>query len=264
MNRQELLKQMMGMALVLLTGVILTTCGPSQAELDAQATEVAAIIFATQTAEAPTLTPTPTLTSTPTPTLPPTATPTPIPPTDTPTPTPSPTPTPTPEVRGSLIDAETDEPLAGARIILCLQDSESSCCIDSDLSTMTDENGEFAIQVPGPGDYVVFYNVSGDMRPGWDGLCLDYAKPILSLGLQDDLRPMWESLGKGEMSICMQVWAGEKGWSTYVYSEEQDLGFVWMWDKPVAATVTNGVGKINLAVWNVATEGCGDEFRPIR
>jgi hypothetical protein len=121
--------------------------------------------------------------------------------------------------------------------------------MDNDLSTVTDENGEFAIQVPGPGEYVVFYNVSGDMRMGWDGLCLDYAVPITSLSLQDGLRP---------------IWAGEKGWSTNVYSGEQDLGFVWMLDKPVAVTVTDGVGEIKLAVWNVATESCGDEFRPIR
>jgi hypothetical protein len=136
--------------------------------------------------------------------------------------------------------------------------------MDNDLSTVTDENGEFAIQVPGPGEYVVFYNVSGDMRMGWDGLCLDYAVPITSLSLQDGLRPIWESLGKGDMSMCMEVWAGEKGWSTNVYSGEQDLGFVWMLDKPVAVTVTDGVGEIKLAVWNVATESCGDEFRPIR
>jgi hypothetical protein len=233
MGDKRLLQQVFGLTLVML---LLAGCGGVLAE--------------------PTPTPTP---------IPPTDTPTPVPsPTPTPTPTPSPTPTPIPEVRGSLIDTETDEPLVGARIILCLQDSESSCCMDSDLSTVTDETGEFAIQVPGPGDYGVFYNVSGDMRPGWDGLCLDYAKPSMSLSLQDDLRPVWESLGKGKMSMCMQVWAGEKGWSTYVYSEKQDLGFVWMWDKPVAVTVTSGVGEINLAVWNVATESCGDEFRPIR
>jgi len=51
----------------LLTSAILAACGPSQAELNAQATKIAANILATQTAEAPTLTPTPTLTSTPTP-----------------------------------------------------------------------------------------------------------------------------------------------------------------------------------------------------
>lgn len=46
---------------------LLASCGPSQAELDAKTTAVAASFFATQTAEAPTATPTP---------VPPTAIPT--------------------------------------------------------------------------------------------------------------------------------------------------------------------------------------------
>jgi hypothetical protein len=59
--------------LYLYLGITLISCGPSQAELDRQATEIAASIFATQTAEAPTPTPTftPTPTHTPTPTSPP-------------------------------------------------------------------------------------------------------------------------------------------------------------------------------------------------
>ena len=190
-------------------------------------------------------------------------------PTQTPTPTktpmPSPTPTPAPEIKGTLIDTETDEPLAGARVILCLQDSPTSCCMDGDLSVKTNELGEFNIQVPGDGEYVVLYNVSGDLRPDWDGMCLDYSKSsALMPGLQEDLRSMWDSLGGGTMSMCMQVWAGKEGWSTNVYSVTQDLGFVSMWDKPLAVTVTNGVGSINLAVWNFASDGCGDKFQPIR
>ena len=59
--------------------VILTACGPSQTELDATATQAAADIFATLTAQAPTATPTftpsPTATITPTPTHTPTPTP---------------------------------------------------------------------------------------------------------------------------------------------------------------------------------------------
>ena len=184
--------------------------------------------------------------------------------TPTATPTPTPSPTPVPEVRGSLIDAETDDPLVNARVILCHQDSETSCCLDNNLSTLTNEYGEFTIQVADPADYVVFYNVSGDLHPNWDGMCLDYSKPSMSLSLQDDLRSMWESLGKGSLSLCMQVWAGKQGWSTYLYSGTQDLGFIWMWDKPVAVTMTNGLGEINLAVWNMATDKCGDNFQPIR
>ncbi|MGD9050078.1 MAG: LppX_LprAFG lipoprotein, partial [Anaerolineae bacterium] len=62
---------------LMILGLVVTACGPSQAELDAQATEIAAGIFATQTAEAPTDTPAPTPTFTPTST--PTVTPMPTP-----------------------------------------------------------------------------------------------------------------------------------------------------------------------------------------
>jgi hypothetical protein len=75
--------------------LILAACGPSPAEQAATATQGAANIFATLTAQAPTptptFTPTPTSTATPTATATPTSTPTPIP---TNTPKPSPTPTP--------------------------------------------------------------------------------------------------------------------------------------------------------------------------
>jgi branched-chain amino acid transport system substrate-binding protein len=54
-----------GAALILIA-VFISSCGPSQAELDAQSTEIASIIFTTQTAKAPTATLTPTPTSTPT------------------------------------------------------------------------------------------------------------------------------------------------------------------------------------------------------
>jgi putative spermidine/putrescine transport system substrate-binding protein len=78
---------------------VLPGCKPSQAQLDATATQVAADIFATQTAQAPTNTPTftPSPTATETPTALPTFTPT---PTLTPTPTHTPTITPSPTPQG--------------------------------------------------------------------------------------------------------------------------------------------------------------------
>lgn len=62
----------------ILTGSLLVACAPSQVELDATSTQIAANIFATQTAEAPKPTPTPTLTATPTITPTPTSTPRPF------------------------------------------------------------------------------------------------------------------------------------------------------------------------------------------
>lgn len=90
-------KKMIFVLICLLASAILVACGPSQAERDAQATKIAADVFATQTAEAPTPTPTftPTFTPTPTPTSTPTSTLTPTP-SSTPTTTPTPTATPLP------------------------------------------------------------------------------------------------------------------------------------------------------------------------
>jgi hypothetical protein len=67
--------------------LLLNSCGPSQADLNALSTQIAANIYATLTAQAPTSTPTFTPTSTPTNTL-----------TPTPTRTPTITPTPTPDL----------------------------------------------------------------------------------------------------------------------------------------------------------------------
>ena len=85
---------------LIVLSIFLSACGPSQAELDATATQGAADNFATQTAQAPTatatFTPSPTATATFTPSPTATATPTSTPiPTLTPTPPPTNTPTPT-------------------------------------------------------------------------------------------------------------------------------------------------------------------------
>ena len=98
MHYSKLPRQLFGLAFIAL---LVVGCRSSQARYYTRSTEIAAIVFATQTAEAPTPAPptaSPTLTPTP---VPPTNTPTPapVPPTNTPTPTPAPptaTPTPSP------------------------------------------------------------------------------------------------------------------------------------------------------------------------
>jgi len=92
----KLLKTMMVTILFLL---LLAACSPAETDFDARSTKIAAVVFATQTAQKPTLTPTSTSTATTTPTR--TLTPTPKPthtpkPTRTPTPTATDTPTPLP------------------------------------------------------------------------------------------------------------------------------------------------------------------------
>src|SRR5437868_8732352 len=80
-------------AAALFVGLLLAACGPSEAQRAATSTQIAADIFATQTAGAPTITPTftPSATPTRTPTSTPTVTQTPTP-SDTPTSTPTPAP----------------------------------------------------------------------------------------------------------------------------------------------------------------------------
>ena len=146
----------------LLISAILVACGPSQAEHVAQATKIAADIFATQTAEAPTPTPTP---------LPPTPTPTPLPPTPTPVP-PTPTPTPTPEPMGITITG----------VITNLEDAEQRYLAedsylqlvhtpaDRALHFTMDAQGRLAVeselaQIPIPHDGVFTFQVES-LEPG--------------------------------------------------------------------------------------------------
>jgi len=91
-------------SILVLLALNLAGCGPSEAELAAQATQVAHDIFATQTAQAPTFTPT--ATATPTSTNTPTATPT-----ETPTATATPTETPTPTLTPSPTNTPTETPV---------------------------------------------------------------------------------------------------------------------------------------------------------
>ena len=157
----------------LLAGAIVAGCSPSQAERDARATRIAASIFATQTAEAPTLTPTP-LPLTPTPTSMPTPlqpTPSPLPPTLTPLP-----PTLAPESMGitvtgiitNLVDAReqclTEDSYlqlvrvsADGRLALHSDDQGRIVC-DSELTRIPiPHNGAFTFQAENlePGTHLI-------------------------------------------------------------------------------------------------------------
>lgn len=104
----------------LLTGGIVLACGKSDVDRDTQATQIAAEIFATQTAQAPTSANTPTTattntpTNTPTPTPTPTATVTPIP---TSTPAPGPTLPPPATSTPQLIPTPTGTTSAGPALV---------------------------------------------------------------------------------------------------------------------------------------------------
>ena len=61
---------------------------------------------------------------------------------------------------GKLLDQETQNAVADAGIVLCL-DTGDSCTIDADLSTQTDSDGKFEIADIPPGKYVIIYNPNG-------------------------------------------------------------------------------------------------------
>ena len=112
--RMENIRTFRAQFLLLLAGILLSSCGQSQEQLNATATQIAAPISATQTAELPKPTnmsrptpkptempsPSPTMTQTPIPIPSPTNTPS---PTSTPTETPSPAPTPVPDLTDVML-----------------------------------------------------------------------------------------------------------------------------------------------------------------
>lgn len=119
----------------LLYGVLLSACGPSEAERQATVTQVAAAVFATQTAQAPTVTPTftPSPTATATSTSTPTGTPTPLPtatntpvPTATSTPTKVPTWTPTPTKVPVISQAQAETILRQFMNLMVKKDAEKA------------------------------------------------------------------------------------------------------------------------------------------
>jgi hypothetical protein len=103
-------REIIFITIISLIGVLLVACGPSQAELDATATQMAFDIFSTQTAQAPTATATFTATPEPTETEIPTAT---SPPTDTSAPTETPTITPTAPPKLMAVALTVDDLPAG-------------------------------------------------------------------------------------------------------------------------------------------------------
>lgn len=259
MSYQKLLQQMIGVTLVMLP---LVGCGAPVAmpTPDRVATGVAEAeaIAATLTAEAPTTTPTAIATDTPVPT----ETPTPVPPTA--------TPTPAPHVEGSLLNKDTGEPLAGARVILCPKGTEETACvIDADLTSVTDSDGQFKITDVLPGEYVVLYNASGEIRPEWDGMELEYS-PVSTFSdpAPTNINHLMRSLGVSSLSTCeayYEVVDGNLVVSGYLYADSADLAFIFFNGDLVYVTVQDGSGRIALRVWDTENEGgCKGEFDPLR
>lgn len=112
-----MMKKLLLLSVCLLMALLLSTaaCGPTTVDENALATQVAATVYAGQTAQARAFTPTPTHIHTPSPTATPTVTRT---PTRTPTPTYTPTPTRTPTLTPTSTPVATSTPAATSTLVV--------------------------------------------------------------------------------------------------------------------------------------------------
>ncbi|MBC8265113.1 MAG: carboxypeptidase regulatory-like domain-containing protein [Anaerolineales bacterium] len=77
-------------------------------------------------------------------------------------------------IKGTLTNQATGEPLAGALVILCQSSDEKTCVINSTLTALTDNEGKFHIADVEKGEYIVLYNGSGEKQSAWEGMKIDF------------------------------------------------------------------------------------------
>jgi hypothetical protein len=74
-----------------------------------------------------------------------------------------------------LIDAVSKKPVPSARLILApKKEGKHECTIDTSLTAVSNDRGEVRIPNVGPGEYVVFYNLSGSLKPELKGKVVVY------------------------------------------------------------------------------------------
>jgi hypothetical protein len=79
------------------------------------------------------------------------------------------------EFQAVLIDTESKKPVPSARVILARKaPGKDECMIDTSLTSVTNERGEARIPNLQPGEYVVFYNLSGRLDPRLKGKVVTY------------------------------------------------------------------------------------------
>jgi hypothetical protein len=92
-----------------------------------------------------------------------------------------------------LIDTASKKPVPSARIILApKKERKYECTIDTSLTAVSNDRGEVRIPNVGPGEYVVFYNLSGVIQPELKGKVVIYGNGPHDFRYQS---PLAESLG---------------------------------------------------------------------
>jgi hypothetical protein len=125
-----------------------------------------------------------------------------------------------------LIDTASKKPVPSARIILApKKEGKLECTIDTSLTGISNDHGEVRIQNVKPGEYVVFYNVSGILHAELNGKVVNYDR----VGNDSYATTISRSLGpllilKGsEMGIVNGLFCVNNG---HMYAVNSDLAMI--------------------------------------
>jgi hypothetical protein len=136
-----------------------------------------------------------------------------------------------------LIDTTSKKPVASARIILApKKEGKLECTIDTSLTGVSDARGEVRIPKVGPGEYVVFYNLSASLNPELNGKTVNYDPEQWSgiQGIESIANAISSSLGLGPLTFSkgsqFEFSAGAHGLSSFVvgqiYATNFDLAMI--------------------------------------
>jgi hypothetical protein len=130
------------------------------------------------------------------------------------------------EFRAVIIDTASNNPVSSARVLLApKKEGKLECTLDTSLTGISNQSGEVRLQNVQPGEYVVFYNVSGVLKSGLNGKVVkydrvgndDYAKAIRnSLGPLVALKG--SNLGIVDGLICVN--------NGHMYAVDSDLAMI--------------------------------------
>lgn len=74
-----------------------------------------------------------------------------------------------------LINTASKKPVPSARLILApKKEGKHECTIDTSLTAISNDRGEVRIPNVEPGEYVIFYNLSGSLKPALKGKAVIY------------------------------------------------------------------------------------------
>lgn len=127
-----------------------------------------------------------------------------------------------------LVDTVSKKPVQSARIILApKKEGKSECLIDTSLTGISNERGEIRIPNIVQGEYVVFYNLSGAIKPGLQGKVVNYDTEGWH-GLQEGPANFWairRSLGQlmAPKGAEIATFNGKIVLNGYIYSVDFDL-----------------------------------------